>query len=136
MAKDYDCPHCGRTFKRAFHLKRHLRTQHGDVKAAFVCDICTKAFSRTDNLKAHRKSRFVGDQLINVKQKELLQCYVCDKTFDRIFNLKRHQRTVHRKGCDKSCQQEGKDTENRKDIEGKFKSLIFTILELSNSAKY
>jgi transcription factor STE12 len=49
-AKTFTCPvpTCGRLFKRLEHLKRHVRTH--TQERPYVCGICTKKFSRSDNL--------------------------------------------------------------------------------------
>ncbi|KAK7751462.1 hypothetical protein SLS62_006547 [Diatrype stigma] len=46
------CPHCGRTFKRAEHLERHVRT-HTKEKP-FICH-CGAAFTRRDLLTRHQR---------------------------------------------------------------------------------
>jgi len=49
-AKTFTCPvkSCGRLFKRLEHLKRHVRTH--TQERPYVCNICGKKFSRSDNL--------------------------------------------------------------------------------------
>jgi len=49
-AKTFTCPvpTCGRLFKRLEHLKRHVRTH--TQERPYVCGICAKKFSRSDNL--------------------------------------------------------------------------------------
>lgn len=49
-AKTFTCPvpSCGRLFKRLEHLKRHVRTH--TQERPYVCGICAKKFSRSDNL--------------------------------------------------------------------------------------
>jgi len=49
-AKTFTCPvlSCGRLFKRLEHLKRHVRTH--TQERPYVCGICEKKFSRSDNL--------------------------------------------------------------------------------------
>lgn len=49
-AKTFTCPvpACGRLFKRLEHLKRHVRTH--TQERPYVCGICAKKFSRSDNL--------------------------------------------------------------------------------------
>ena len=48
--KSHSCPipACGRLFKRLEHLKRHVRTH--TQERPYVCNVCSKAFSRSDNL--------------------------------------------------------------------------------------
>jgi transcription factor STE12 len=48
--KSHSCPipTCGRLFKRLEHLKRHVRTH--TQERPYVCPLCNKAFSRSDNL--------------------------------------------------------------------------------------
>lgn len=48
--KSHSCPipTCGRLFKRLEHLKRHVRTH--TQERPYVCGVCRKAFSRSDNL--------------------------------------------------------------------------------------
>jgi len=56
-AKTFTCPvpACGRLFKRLEHLKRHVRTH--TQERPYVCSICAKKFSRSDNL-AQYNTRF------------------------------------------------------------------------------
>jgi uncharacterized Zn-finger protein len=51
-----DYPNCSRSFKRAEHLKRHVRSLHTKEKP-YLCPepSCKKAFSRSDNLNQHTK---------------------------------------------------------------------------------
>jgi transcription factor STE12 len=48
--KSHSCPipTCGRLFKRLEHLKRHVRTH--TQERPYICSLCNKAFSRSDNL--------------------------------------------------------------------------------------
>ncbi|KAG2213158.1 hypothetical protein INT47_011307, partial [Mucor saturninus] len=51
---DYACPlpTCGRLFKRADHLDRHMAALHS---SSFVCNLCGKHFPRSENLALHHR---------------------------------------------------------------------------------
>lgn len=46
--------HCRRSFMRPEHLRRHIKTVHGEARD-YICKLpqCRKAFSRGDNLREH-----------------------------------------------------------------------------------
>ncbi|KXN68621.1 hypothetical protein CONCODRAFT_22482, partial [Conidiobolus coronatus NRRL 28638] len=48
---------CGRVFKRAEHLRRHIRCVHS-LDRPYACPVkdCGKRFSRSDNLNQHIKT--------------------------------------------------------------------------------
>jgi hypothetical protein len=59
--KLYECPlkhkqcadsPCPKRFERLEHLRRHVRTVHGDERP-HTCKVCSRAFSRGDNLREH-----------------------------------------------------------------------------------
>lgn len=52
--KSFKCDHCGKAFKRAEHLKRHVSSIHFQERP-FECHLCNKMFSRHDNLQQHIK---------------------------------------------------------------------------------
>ena len=60
-SKVFVCPlfSCGRLFKRAEHLKRHLRTH--TMERPYQCDRCKKRFSRSDNLNQHLRIHARGE---------------------------------------------------------------------------
>lgn len=48
-----ECPKgCGQTFTLRGNLQRHVKYGCGTPKR-FICEICDKAFSRSDTLKSH-----------------------------------------------------------------------------------
>lgn len=56
--KKCDFEGCGKKFVRQEHLKRHQRTHYNFDR--FDCPFCKRAFSRSDNLKAHIKLHGTG----------------------------------------------------------------------------
>ncbi|KAI6154109.1 hypothetical protein BKA82DRAFT_4097742 [Pisolithus tinctorius] len=51
---------CGKTFAREADLKRHQRTTKLHSPPSFACPQCDAAFTRTDALRRHQKSRHNG----------------------------------------------------------------------------
>ncbi|KAI2716338.1 transcriptional regulator family: C2H2 zinc finger and Fungal Specific TF [Penicillium roqueforti] len=52
-AKPPLCPYCQRSFSRAEHLQRHVRSHTNDKP--FSCDICSKSFGRNDLMIRHKR---------------------------------------------------------------------------------
>ena len=52
--KVYQCEYCEKSFKRAEHKKRHVRSIHTQERP-YACQQCDKKFSRSDNLQQHIK---------------------------------------------------------------------------------
>lgn len=50
--RNFCCPNCPRSYKYKHHLNRHLKYECGKEKQ-FRCNICRKAFSHNNQLKAH-----------------------------------------------------------------------------------
>ena len=50
--KDHAGVPCPKRFQRPEHLRRHVRTVHGNDRCHF-CKVCPKTFSRGDNLRDH-----------------------------------------------------------------------------------
>ncbi|PYI02791.1 hypothetical protein BO78DRAFT_400312 [Aspergillus sclerotiicarbonarius CBS 121057] len=48
------CPACNKTFSKAEHLTRHLRSHTNE--RPYACTICEKVYSRSDVLRRHEKS--------------------------------------------------------------------------------
>lgn len=104
-------PDCNRAFKRLEHLKRHYKMHSGD--RPFLCAICLKRFSRSDNFRQHQLTheRFntfliphasvapVRPRAPRVRRPppqnapDYHYCNVegCTKRFKRIEHLKRHK---------------------------------------------
>ena len=82
--KPFCCKECGLGFSQKCHLTRHV---HIHAKETFVCDVCSKPFSRRDKLSCH----IVHKHQTIVDKGHGYPCPQCRKTFSRKFNLARHK---------------------------------------------
>ena len=55
IERKHRCGECGRTFKEAYHLTRHILIHTGEKP--FACSFCEKRFNRKDKLKLHTESQ-------------------------------------------------------------------------------
>ena len=55
IERKHRCGECGRTFKEAYHLTRHILIHTGEKP--FGCSYCEKRFNRKDKLKLHTESQ-------------------------------------------------------------------------------
>lgn len=53
IMKNTRCRHCKKTFKRAYTLKVHMRTQHSKIVTKLICPRCRQACSDMTNLRVH-----------------------------------------------------------------------------------
>ncbi|XP_041082648.1 zinc finger protein 574 [Polyodon spathula] len=79
----HPCPHCGKTFRRRYHLRTHLVTHTGEKR--YGCEACGKAFSCQSNLARHR---------VTHTGRKPYSCQQCGKTFTQSGTLKQH-RLIH-----------------------------------------
>ena len=92
----YICEQCSKTFSRKFHLKRHMLSH----ERRFSCSICAETYSRQGNLTRHRKFKHDNSDCMPVPGKQDrtgFKCSYCVKTFSRRDNLNRHIKIHHSK---------------------------------------
>ena len=87
-AMTFNCDTCGKGFKKRSDKNRHMQI-HEDIK--FPCKICSKSFSRKDNLAAH---------ISVVHDKDKIACQKCGIKFSKKSNLSRHEKTFHSRGVE------------------------------------
>jgi len=81
--KPYSCDTCGNSFAQAFQLKDHKRIHSGEKP--YSCDTCGNSFRTSSHLKVHK--------LIHTGEKPH-SCDICSKSFVTSSKLKRHK-SIH-----------------------------------------
>ncbi len=84
--KLYSCELCGKAFSRSEHLERHRKT-HNPSEKKFECTVCQKKFNRKDNLRSHMK---IHKDNRDDEDKHL--CIYCGRAFSNSSNLIVHMR--------------------------------------------
>lgn len=84
--KLYTCEMCGKAFSRSEHLERHRKT-HNPSEKKFECTVCQKKFNRKDNLRSHMK---IHKDNRDDEDKHL--CIYCGRAFSNSSNLIVHMR--------------------------------------------
>ncbi|CDQ70788.1 unnamed protein product [Oncorhynchus mykiss] len=74
----HKCPHCPSKFKYRSFLLRHIGASLGEYK----CNICTKIFMKSRNLRRH---------ILTHTEVKPYRCKACDSCFSRHDHLKLHQ---------------------------------------------
>ena len=116
------CTECNKSLRRE-NYKNHLKLHESK---AFECIICSKQFSRKDNMLDHKRrmhdmernqkcdqcdySAFKKSELkvhqvkVHTVQERLFQCGHCGQDFTSANNLKRHKFNVHEKWKHLKCE--------------------------------
>ncbi|XP_011304479.1 zinc finger protein 567 isoform X2 [Fopius arisanus] len=79
----FNCPLCGKNFKKEQHVTQHLKTHEGKQ---WECDVCSKMFTTKYFLKKHKRLHS-GEMPY--------QCNICSKTFT--FQQSYHKHRLYHK---------------------------------------
>ncbi|XP_014471212.1 PREDICTED: uncharacterized protein LOC106742600 [Dinoponera quadriceps] len=79
----YNCPTCGKRFKKEQHVIQHLKTHEGKQ---WECDVCSKMFTTKYFLKKHKRLHS-GEMPY--------KCKICDKSFT--FQQSYHKHRLYHK---------------------------------------
>ena len=66
--KRFSCEICSRKFTRSNNLKTHIKTKHDNVSLSFSCYICRKNFKKQDRYLEHRDKRKEGLSFVLYKK--------------------------------------------------------------------
>lgn len=107
--KPFACSCCSKTFRRKFHLSRHEKIIHSEVKECpFKCSECGMSFSLKHQLNRHLKSH----SSLPIK---LLECATCNKPFSKVELLRVHCAIEHQGPIAFSCDKCDYSTNIKKD---------------------
>ncbi|XP_025096613.1 zinc finger protein 286A-like isoform X2 [Pomacea canaliculata] len=81
----FKCTQCTRTFQQRVHYERHCRDVHGPEVRPHLCDVCGKAFKRTDALQQHKVVHMSQDT-----RTYHFHCPQCNKGCRSQAHLKEH----------------------------------------------
>ena len=85
----HHCVTCGASYGQRFHLNRHVREKHEEMK----CGLCSLILFGSQAFEKHQKTHGI---------KTGYDCSLCGKTLSRKDNLKQHQRTCDAAGANVS----------------------------------
>lgn len=97
VQQSFKCQECGRLFNDQYHWKLHMKRHDAErrttnstrtilanerIDLKFVCQVCSKGFTRNDNLKAHMYTH---------TQQYPHRCNYCGAGFVRRYKLRNHE---------------------------------------------
>ncbi|XP_038059515.1 zinc finger protein 91-like isoform X3 [Patiria miniata] len=83
------CPTCNQIFSCKDSLRSHEEIH--SVMHCFICNICSKTFTKKCYLQKHIKR--------HSRTGQRFPCTTCNEAFDTSFHLKEHEATTHNKAC-------------------------------------
>ena len=87
------CKHCGKDFKKANALKKHITARHTNLTKK--CDKCPKMYNTDKELAQHFDYAHDDSQVF--------KCDICEKCFTTKANLNRHNSASHKKPKEFKC---------------------------------
>merc|ERR1712079_17449 len=116
--KKHLCTECGRGFREADSLKKHVIFVHTErAIPTCICNVCGKKFKTDNKVKKHIKSTHVQDDqklyqctycqkgfshfpsyeshMNSHKNVRPYQCHLCDNAYQNHFNLQQHVKKNH-----------------------------------------
>ncbi|KAI7897725.1 STE like transcription factor-domain-containing protein [Cokeromyces recurvatus] len=91
----FECPipSCRKVFKRLEHMKRHLRTH--TLERPYLCDLCGKRFSRSDNLAQHKKTHIKSSTKSNCRKQQQRSTKLLKRRLYHLRHTKKRVSTTH-----------------------------------------
>lgn len=90
---DFKCEVCGKAYSHQGSLKRHMMSDHGDMKT-FSCDMCELKFKRKDNVYAHKRmvhnAHNINFDALQNENEHSLFCKQCGESFEHAKKFEAH----------------------------------------------